>query len=77
MKEKERLFIVDLETVSIFPPENLKNIAQDNQKYSKTPFLYLISSYVRNKSLDWANLNLEYKNKTQKGSWMIYCFEKG
>jgi len=62
--------------VSIFPPANLLNLAQNEEKYEKTPFLYLVSSYSRNKSLDWAYEKLTYKNKIKKGSWMVYSFEK-
>jgi len=51
-------------------------LAQDKEKYEKTPFLYLIASYSRNKSLDWAWRNLNYIGKIQKGSWTIYSFEK-
>ena len=76
LKKGEKLFVVDLETVSLFPPENLERIAMDNEKYKKTPFLYLIASYSRNKSLDWASRNLNYSGKIQKGSWVIYSFEK-
>lgn len=66
--------MVDLETVSIFPPENLLNVAKDENKYKNTPFLYLVSSYVRNKSLDWAQENFNYAGKVRKGSWTVYCF---
>lgn len=76
LKRGEKLFIVDLETVSIFPPENLVRVVEDKEKYPKTPFLYLISSYVRNKSLDFAKDNLKYQGKIQKGAWMVYSFEK-
>ena len=76
MKEGENLFIVNLESVSLFPPENLKNIANSDEKYKKTPFLYLISSYARNKSLDWARNKMEYVGKKETGSWIVYNFKK-
>lgn len=76
MKKGENLFIVNLESVSLFPPENLKNIANNDEKYQKTPFLYLISSYARNKSLHWANDRMEYIGKKQTGSWIVYNFKK-
>lgn len=75
LQQNEKLFIVDLESVSIFPDENLINLTQ-GERYKKTPFLYLISSYMRNKSIYYANKNLKYIAKKQTGSWMIYCFEK-
>ena len=76
IKKGEKLFIVDLETVSLFSNNALKNIAQDDEKYTKTPFLYLIASYNRNKSLLWAYQNFKFNKRVKKGSWMIYSFEK-
>ena len=60
MKKGEKLFVVDLTTVSFFSPKNLKDIANDSEKYKKTPFLFLISSYIKNSSLKLANEKLSY-----------------
>lgn len=76
MKKGEKLFVVDLETVSLFSDNDMKRILKDENLYLDTPFLYLIASYSRNKSLYWAYSNLEYKNRLKKGSWMVYSFEK-
>ena len=76
MKKGEKLFIVDLETVSLFSNNALKNIAQDDKKYEKIPFLFLIASYNRNKSLFWAHEHFKFNKQIKKGSWMIYSFEK-
>ncbi len=74
MKKGENLFIVDLTTVSIFNEEYLKHLAQREKEYQKTPFLYLLFSYARNYSINWANKNLNYADKRKKGSWIIYKF---
>ena len=76
MKKGEKLFVIDLETVSLFSNTGLKNLTQNEEKYLKTPFLYLIASYNRNKSLIWAHQNLKFQKKVKKGFWMIYSFEK-
>lgn len=76
MKKGEKLFVVDLETVSIFSDDALKKIAQHEKEYQKTPFLYLIASYNRNKSLIWAHRHLKFQKKVKKESWMIFSFEK-
>lgn len=68
------MFIVDLETVSFFNQEDIINIASDNSKYYKIPFLYLLSSYVRNQAIDWADNKYTYIEKQEIGSWMIYKF---
>ena len=76
MKKGQKLFIVDLESVSLYSDEQMKNLLSDEGKYNKTPFLFLIASYMRNKSLDWAARNLLYQGKIKTGSWMIYSFVK-
>lgn len=76
MKKGEKLFVVDLETVSLFSNTDMKRILGDENLYQNTPFLYLIASYSRNKSLYWAYSNLKYQAKIKKGSWMIYSFKK-
>lgn len=75
MKIGERLFIVDLTSVSLFDKESLKSIAENEIKYKKIPFLYLISSYVRNSVIDVANSKLSYVKKKQLYSWTIYEFQ--
>lgn len=74
MKKGENLFVIDLTTVSIFNQDYLKQLAQNEKNYKETPFLYLLFSYTRNYSMDWANKNLNYADKRKKGSWMIYKF---
>ena len=76
MKKGEKLFVVDLESVSLYSQQQLFNLASDDKKYYSIPFLYLIASYSRNKALEWADTRLEYIKKKQTGSWTIYCFEK-
>ncbi|MBQ8635805.1 hypothetical protein IJ425_06605 [bacterium] len=52
------------------------NIVSDDEKYKKTPFLFLIASLVRNEVMDCANDNLKYIGKTKIGSWVVYSFYK-
>ncbi len=68
--------MVDLEAVSIFNDWGIEQIVKDEKRYNKTPFLFLIASYVRNKSLAYLDKNLTYLEKKQTGAWMVYCFEK-
>ena len=75
MKKGQKLYIVDLESVSIFNQDALKKIINDDEKYNKTPFLYLMASYVRNEAMSWADRNFKYLKKEKTGNWVIYCFE--
>lgn len=74
MKKGDKLFVADLITVSFFSPKNLKDIASDEKKYYKTPFLFLISSYNKNSSLKWAYKNLSYLNQKDRFQWIVYKF---
>lgn len=74
LKPNENLFIVDLESVSILNEESIVKIASDDDKYYKMPFLYLLSSYVRNQTMKWADKKYTYIDKRKKGSWIVYKF---
>ncbi|MBR6298518.1 MAG: hypothetical protein IKR34_04675 [Candidatus Gastranaerophilales bacterium] len=75
IKKGENLFIVDLESVSMFNSAGLNAIARDEKRYQKTPFLFLIASLNRNEALKWADENFKYENKIKTGSWMVYKFK--
>jgi len=64
-----------LQSVSIFSQLALNKILNNENIYKKTPFLFILASYSRNKAIEWADENLRYVQKAEKGSWMIYCFE--
>jgi len=72
LKKGENLFIVELTTVSTLNPNYMQRL--NDEEYKKTPFLYLLSSYVRNSTLDWADKNLNYVDKRKKYSWEVYKF---
>ena len=76
MSDEQKLFIVDLESVSLFSKESILQIVNNEEKYKNTPFLFLIASLVRNQAVDSANRNLAYIGKAKAGSWMIYSFQK-
>ena len=75
MKKGENLFVVDLESVSFFNSERLRNIALDSSRYEKIPFLFLVASYLKNSSLSWANSRLKFQEDKNIGSWHIYKFQ--
>ena len=67
---------MDLFQVSFIPNNYIEKFAADDSQYYKTPFLYLISSYVKNESIRWAHTNLNYVEYTKKGDWVVYKFKK-
>lgn len=74
LNKQESLFVVDLESVSLFNSYGLKTIANDEARYKKTPFLFLIASLNRNEALDWANEKYSFENKIKIGDWTVYKF---
>lgn len=74
LNKNDNLFIVDLESVSFLDDERIVTIASDDKEYHKMPFLYLVSSYLRNQAIMWASEKYRYIEKKQTGSWMVYKF---
>ncbi len=75
MKKGERFFVVDLTSVSLFDAKSLNGIAKNETRYKEIPFLYLVSSYIRNSAIDIANSKLNYIAKKEAYSWTIYEFQ--
>ena len=63
-----------MQTVSILNKQTVADIASDDNRYYKMPFLYLVSSYVRNQAMEWADKKYNYLEKKDTGSWVIYKF---
>lgn len=76
IKKGDRLFIVDLTSVSFFPLSVVQSIVSDDGLYNNTPLLYLAMSYVKEYVLNKANEELVYKGYKDAGAWRIYKFEK-
>ncbi len=76
MSKGDNLFIVDLTTVSFFNSERLKNIASNEEEYKRIPFLFLVSSYLKNSAISIAYSRMKYIDKKTIYSWDIYKFQK-
>ena len=79
LKNGDKLFLVDLTSVSFFPMSIINQIANDENpsNYNNAPLLYLVMSYVKNFTLEKAKRELVYGGYYNTGSWRIYVFEKG
>lgn len=76
LKAGDRLFIVDLRSVSFFPLNVVRQIAQDDSIYANVPILYLAMSFVKGYTLEKANKELVYLGEKSTGAWDIYVFQK-
>jgi hypothetical protein len=75
IKKGDKLFIVDLESVSLFNEYGIETVLKDEKRYKKTPFLFLIASLNRNEAIKWADSRFVYKDKIKTGAWMVYRFD--
>ncbi len=76
LKKGDRLFVVDLTSVSFFPENIIRQIAADDKIYGTTPLLYIAMSYAKNFTLDKARRELDYVGLYNTGAWRIYVFKK-
>lgn len=75
-KKGDRIGIIFLDTVSFLSNDNIKEILDDDYIYSKTPFIFLAFSALKNNLL--ISLKNDYKidSITQSGVWTLFVFER-
>jgi len=76
LKKGDRLFVVDLTSVSFFPGNIIRQIASNDSVYKTTPLLYIAMSYAKDFTLSRARKELVYEGYYNTGAWRIYVFEK-
>lgn len=76
MKKGNKLALVSLDSVAFIDEPTMKKIVEDDTRYSKTPFLFLIFSFIKNDIKNQADLNLKMIYQEQKGKWSIMVWEK-
>lgn len=72
----DKLFVVDLTSVSFFPKNIVRQIAQNDHIYKSTPILYIAMSYAKEFTLNKARNELQYDGYYNTGAWRIYVFKK-
>lgn len=76
LKPGQSVVMVVLNSVSFYSPNNLALIANNNEKYNKEPLLFLIFSYIKNKTFYEMMQNLAIAKFEQKGNWTLIKFTK-
>lgn len=76
MKKGDKLAIVLLKNVSFFDEKQMKEITSNYVTYHKTPFLFMVFSYVKNNSISIAKKYLKLQLITEGGDWVLVVFEK-
>jgi len=76
MKKGDRIGILFLESVSFLSNEKIQEIVDDDEKYKKTPFIFLVFSSLKNSILYSFKNDFKIDSITQSGDWSLFVFEK-
>lgn len=76
MKKGDRIGIVFLDNVSFFSNENIQQIISDDNQYNKTPYIFLVFSYLKNNLFISFKDNYKIDSITQSGDWTLVVFQK-
>lgn len=76
LKHNKKITIVVLNAVASYSPVKMQSIIQNQDKYKKTPLLFLVFSYIKNQTLEECLAKLQISKIEQKGSWSAITFVK-
>lgn len=76
MQIGQSVVMVLLDSVSFHSPDGMTEITQKNELYSKEPLLFLVFSYIKNKTVEDMLNNLTITKLEKKGSWTVVKFTK-
>ncbi len=76
LKPGQSIVMVVLNSVAFYSPDNLTLIANNEVLYNKEPLLFLIFSYIKNKTFYEMMNNLAIVKFEQKGNWTLIKFTK-
>lgn len=76
LKTGQSVAVVVLNSVSYHAPQTMTQIVENDVAYNKEPLLFLVFSYVRNKTFDEMLKSLSMTGLGQKGNWTVAKFTK-
>ena len=76
LKPNQKVTIVILNDVAMYSPIQIQKITSDEMIYKKTPFLFLIFSYLKNEFINESLSNLQILRFEEKGSWSVATFQR-
>lgn len=76
LKTGQSVAVVVLNSVSSHAPQTMTQIVENDVAYNKEPLLFLVFSYVRNKTFDEMLKSLSMTGLGQKGNWTVAKFTK-
>ncbi len=76
MKPGQSVDLIILNSVSFINPDAMVNITKNDALYQKQPLLFMVFSYLKNKTFIEMSKTLTLTRIEQKGSWMLIKFTK-
>jgi len=76
LKPGQNVFVVMADSVSIYSPTDVKQISEDNYLYGKTPVMYMIFSYIKNRVFIDLAQTLSVTRYEKMGDWSLIRFTK-
>ncbi len=76
MKPDQSVVMVLLDSVSFYSPDDLAKITRDKNLYDNKPLLFLVFSYIKNKTFEDMLDTLTITRLERKGSWTVIKFTK-
>ena len=76
LKPDQSVVMVLLDSVSFYSPNDLAKITRDKNLYDKEPLLFLVFSYIKNKTFEDMLGTLTITRLERKGSWTVIKFTK-
>ena len=76
LKPDQSVVMVILNSTAIYNPEQITQIVQNEDLYNKTPFLFLVFSYLKKQTFLNMIESLEVRHIEGKGQWMLIKFTK-
>jgi len=76
VKPGQQVFVVMLDSVSMYSAEDIKRISNDNYLYEKVPIMYLIFSYVKDRVFRDLSKSLAVTRYEKMGDWSVIRFTK-
>lgn len=76
LKVGQSVVMVVLNSVSYHSPNSLNTVAGNDSAYNKEPILFLVFSYIKNKTFYEMLKTLSIRRVEQKGNWTVIKFTK-
>lgn len=76
MKKGDKFALISLKSVAFVDENRMREVLQDEKKFKRLPFMFLIFSHIDNMTQNYANTELAPVFAEEKGKWSITVWEK-